>query len=369
MPEVFDILWGTPITSHAWNRDRSQVAVVPNNNEVHIYGQRGSEWVVLHVLKEHDKLITSVDWAPNSNRIVTCSQDRNAYVWSWDTATSSWKPTLVLLRINRAATFVQWSPAENKFAVGSGARMICVCYFEEENDWWVAKHIKSPIRSTVLSLQWHPDNIHLAVGCADMTARVFSTIVKGIDSVSAPSVWGGKSKFGTLVSEYKSPASGWVHSVAFSPSGNVLAFAGHDSSLNISYGPQEGIVSINTNHLPLVSILFISENYIVGCGHDCVPYLYSNRGGNWELVDKLDQGKKRPSATSSGILSSRFLAMDTRGQASTEVELNSNHQNTIKTTRVYEATGNAVTKFSTTSLDGKLIIWDILASGLAKVQL
>jgi actin related protein 2/3 complex, subunit 1A/1B len=75
---------------------------------------------------QHDKLITSIDWAPNSNRIVTASQDRNAYVWtpSNDPSTGkmTWKPTLVLLRINRAATFVRWSPFEDKFAVASGAR-------------------------------------------------------------------------------------------------------------------------------------------------------------------------------------------------------------------------------------------------------
>jgi len=71
---------------------------------------------------QHDKLITSIDWAPNSNRIVTCSQDRNAYVWQEEA--DGWKPTLVLLRINRAATHVRWSPKENKFAVGSGARCV-----------------------------------------------------------------------------------------------------------------------------------------------------------------------------------------------------------------------------------------------------
>ena len=75
---------------------------------------------------QHDKLITSIDWAPTSNRIVTASQDRNAYVWSQtpnpQTGRLEWKPTLVLLNINRAATFVRWSPLENKFAVASGAR-------------------------------------------------------------------------------------------------------------------------------------------------------------------------------------------------------------------------------------------------------
>ena len=74
-----------------------------------------------------------IDWAPKSDRIVTCGADRNAYVWSQKDGV--WKPTLVILRINRAATFVKWSPLENKFAVGSGARLISVCYFESENDW------------------------------------------------------------------------------------------------------------------------------------------------------------------------------------------------------------------------------------------
>jgi WD40 repeat protein len=70
--------------------------------------------------KQHDKLITAISWAPQTNRIVTCSQDRNAYVWT--PTENGWKPALVLLRINRAATCVKWSPKEDKFAVGSGAR-------------------------------------------------------------------------------------------------------------------------------------------------------------------------------------------------------------------------------------------------------
>jgi actin related protein 2/3 complex subunit 1A/1B len=26
--------------------------------------------------------VTGIDWAPKTNRIVTCSADRNAYVWN-----------------------------------------------------------------------------------------------------------------------------------------------------------------------------------------------------------------------------------------------------------------------------------------------
>jgi actin related protein 2/3 complex subunit 1A/1B len=111
---------------------------------------------------------------------VTCSQDRNAYVWTLE-SDGSWKPKLVVLRINRAATFVRWSPKEDKFAVASGARTISVCHFEADNDWWVSKHIKKPIRSTVFSVDWHPGNILIAAGSADMKARVFSAYIKDVD--------------------------------------------------------------------------------------------------------------------------------------------------------------------------------------------
>lgn len=40
----------------------------------------------------------------------------------------------------------------------------------------------------------------------------------------APSVWGSKLPFNTLCGEYSSPSGGWVHSVGFSPSGDILAF-------------------------------------------------------------------------------------------------------------------------------------------------
>ena len=120
-----------------------EVAVSLNSKDVQIFSKAKGDWKATETLSEvravashptlprlmagqHDKLITSIDWAPNSNRIVTASQDRNAYVWSQtpdsQTGRLEWKPTLVLLNINRAATFVRWSPLENKFAVSSGAR-------------------------------------------------------------------------------------------------------------------------------------------------------------------------------------------------------------------------------------------------------
>jgi len=76
------------------------VAISPNNAEVHIYD--AVSWTCLHVLKEHDLLVSAVDWSVD-NKIVTCSHDRNAFVWTFDAADGVWKPMLVILRVERAA--------------------------------------------------------------------------------------------------------------------------------------------------------------------------------------------------------------------------------------------------------------------------
>ena len=72
-----------PIQSHAWSADRSMLAVAHGGKEAHVYtrNQEEARWQEVGKLDQHDLTITSIDWAPNSNMIVTCSQDRNAYVW------------------------------------------------------------------------------------------------------------------------------------------------------------------------------------------------------------------------------------------------------------------------------------------------
>ena len=44
----------------------------PSNTEVHIYTKKGSKWEVEHVLREHGSRVTGMDWAPQSDCLVTC---------------------------------------------------------------------------------------------------------------------------------------------------------------------------------------------------------------------------------------------------------------------------------------------------------
>ena len=54
----------------------SEIAVTPNNQDLRIYQHdKGvNDWVLLDTLTKHDLRITGIDWAPKTNRIVTCSE-------------------------------------------------------------------------------------------------------------------------------------------------------------------------------------------------------------------------------------------------------------------------------------------------------
>ncbi|KAI3636697.1 hypothetical protein MIR68_005386 [Amoeboaphelidium protococcarum] len=366
--EIYHLV-NAPVTAYAFNGNNTQLALCANNNDVLIF-QRPSptsqDWKQTHTLVGHDKTVTSMDWAPQTNRLVTCAQDRNAYVWVFDAGSNQWKPTLVLLRINRAATFVRWSPNEQKFAVASGARLISVCYFEQENDWWVSKHLKKPIRSTVLSLDWHPNNVLLACGSSDMKCRVFSAYIKGLDEKPAASAWGERLPFGTLCAEYGNGRGGWIHGVAFSPTGDELAWVGHDSAIYFADPAKNSVQEVKLNILPFMSLVWVGFNSVVAAGHECAPYVYtrSGPGAQWGQGEKLDVGGAgAKKAVGGNAALNKFKQMDSRaqdsGQGVTSSDLQTVHQNSINGIRIYEIQGNGASKFSTSGVDGRVVVWDL----------
>ncbi|KAK4116430.1 actin-related protein 2/3 complex, subunit 1 [Canariomyces notabilis] len=360
-PEVHH-LFHNPIADHSFSADRKTLAIA-RDTTVELYSRVGNAFKLKDELKGHDKTVTSIDIAPNSGRIVSCSQDRNALVW--EPTPQGYKPTLVLLRINRAATFVRWSPSETKFAVGSGDRLIAVCYFEEENDWWVSKHLKKPIRSTVTTVAWHPNSVLLAAGSTDAHARVFSSFIKGVDARPQPTAWGERLPFNTVCGEYLNNSAGWVHAVAFSPSGDALAFAAHDSSITVVYPsapeqPPRAVVTINTQLLPFMSLIWNGEAEIIAAGHDCEAFRFKGGSDGWQLSGTLE-AKGRPGMGDEREESAlnMFRQMDLKGKVKDDTQLKTVHQNTITMLRPYETSGSSVKKFSSSGVDGRVVIWNV----------
>lgn len=102
---------------------------------------------------------------------------------------------------------------------------ITVCYR------WVCKMIKKKFKSTVLCCSFHPSNGQLlATGCADFKCRIFSTYASDVDGTDVSSInpgpftgTTGPMEFGEAYVELN--ALGWVHAVAWSPSGLMIAYA------------------------------------------------------------------------------------------------------------------------------------------------
>ncbi|VDP54029.1 unnamed protein product [Heligmosomoides polygyrus] len=359
-----------PITCHAWNKDRTldvsddlltafdlEIAVSASSNEICIFTWRNGDWVNTFTLAEHDLPVTGLDWAPNTNRIVSCSRDKNAFVWTFDKGV--WKPELVLVRFQRAATCVKWSPEENKFAVGSGSKLVSVCYYERENDWWVAKQIRKPIRSTVNCIDWHPNNVLLAVGACDFRARVFSAWVKEVDEKPSPNPWGSKMPFGQLMAEFQ--VSGWVHHVTFSPSGCRLAFVAHDSSISYVDANQDNTVThtLRTSSLPFTSAEWVTENSLVAAGHDYSPVLFTVMDGGFKEVCKLDvPSEQRVSSVNSALQMFRNIDRNAASEQ-VNVQLKTLHQNMIKQILPHSGSKNNIIKFTTCGTDGLIALWDL----------
>ena len=349
------------ISCHAWNQDKSMVAICPNNNEIRIF-RRESDGTFnreepLTILDEHDQIITGLDWDHKNNRIVSCSQDRNAYVWEATASDAVWNPTLVILRINRAATQVKWSPQGDKFAVASGAKSVSVCYFEQDNNWWVSKHLRKNIESTVLSVDWHPNNILIACGGTDSKIFVVSGWVKGIDDRPAATPFGTRVPFGELLGEYY--CGSWVHAVRWSPSGNQIAWVTHDSALTVLdvTGGAPGYIQENKlQGLPFMDLVWTTETTIIAVGHSCNPTLFTLGGdGTWSQTKEVDAAQAA-ATTSAGSRAAFnvFQNKTTIGQDSKSDTLNTKHQNAISQVSLLDAK-----HIATSGLDGKLIVWGL----------
>lgn len=71
-PEVHH-LFHNPVADHSFSADRSTLVVARDSN-VELYSKVGNAFTLKDELKAHDKRVTSVDVAPSSGRIVSCSQ-------------------------------------------------------------------------------------------------------------------------------------------------------------------------------------------------------------------------------------------------------------------------------------------------------
>jgi actin related protein 2/3 complex subunit 1A/1B len=349
------------------------------------------------VLAEHDQLVCSLDWARSSRQLLSCSHDRNVYVWTPPPAggaTTTWTPALVVHHLTRAALCCAWAPGDAKFAVGSGAGQVSICFFEGDNNWWVGKLVRGAHGASVLALAWHPTAPLLATACADGAVRVLAAAVRGVDAAPV----GGDAKFGDVLLQW-APAHGWVHSLAWAPTGAALACVTHGGGAHVMSGLDaqragewaargqgaHGPVSqmpLAPGQLPWLSLIFLTDTLAIAAGFSCVPVVLVHSPTGWAVAGELSPTPDSASAAASKSAFSERLAsfksQTDRGESATAgrggsgdgVPRGGGHMNTITCLRHMPGTTHG---FSTSALDGRLGVWsaapaDLASAGLAALK-
>lgn len=193
---------------------------------------------------------------------------------------------------------------------------------------------------------------------------MFSAYIKDIEEAPSPCAWGTKMTLGQLMAEFPNSPSGggWIHSVSFAPDGNKVCWVGHDSSICVADASQNmSVFRHRSEYLPFLSCTWITNNSIVTAGHSCVPLLFTvTSNGELNFSAKLDVSQKKESGGVSAM--KKFQSLDRQARIeNSDTNLESIHQNTITCVCLHTGTKQDASKFSTSALDGQLVIWDLMS--------
>jgi actin related protein 2/3 complex subunit 1A/1B len=93
---------------------------------------------------------------------------------------------------------------------------------------------------------------------------------------------------------------------------------------------------------------------------DCEAYRFQGGEQGWQLAGSLE-AKSRPGmqGRSEESALNMFRQMDLKGQTKNDTKLTTVHQNTVNTIRVYQGSPGRVTKFSSSGVDGRVVVWNV----------
>ena len=289
----------------AWNASGSLVAVCPTTSDIWIFETAGSpdisKWTKIATLKEHVNLIISLDWHPETNLLLSASIDRGVIVWKQGTGdkNADFAPQVGMIQESKANLDASWNSRGDKFCVGSSSGCIYVGTYSQANNFWVAHELtkKTAHKASVVSVKFDGLSSRvMASSSLDGTCQITSCFMAELDQNSKAGPFGSVTSTGvTLLSV---SCNGWINFVCFSPSCDTICYGTQDCELNFcnvsdaaggKSKPKAEKLMLKGN--PHLSAIFLTDDKMVGCGFDKVPYLYKKTGNDWKQVNSLDEGQ------------------------------------------------------------------------------
>lgn len=332
------------ITCHSWNDIRSQIVVATNSNMLEIYQVRGDQWEKIGELKEHNQLVSAVDWHPDTNRIISCSHDRNIVVWEFN---NDWKPNLVNFYQNRAVLDVSWSSRGDKFVAGTGSKFIGVGFPSQELQGWNTKKCRI-LTSSVTTVRFDPSGLVVAAGSTDMNIVVITSYVAEVDSHHTHT--GRFSSIDTFgIQLYKLEADAWINTLCWSPDATWISISTHKPS--IIFTDLQTPQTLTLKGKPFLASSFVSDAKVIAGGFDFVPVSFELVGSSWREGSKFEN-QEEVKAPAGGVKSSVQQIRDQLEQKKGRVQLATRHKNFITSIRQIDRT-----RFSTSDINGSIYMW------------
>ena len=379
------------ITCHCWNKDRTQIALATrNSNDILVYetgkSSKFEDWKLIHTLIGHDLPVTALDWDPNYNRILSCSEDCNAYVWNYEN--NKWIPTLVVLKIKRAALCCKWSPNGKAFAVGSSEKKLRICTFNADQNLWVhpsGLHVKqereeepeaadgtptvsNKTRGSIFCVCWDRTGQLLCRGSLDGSMNIVSTYYDPSEPIrDCPFDISTKELFGFVFGD----KCGIVEDIAVNPKNDIIAYTDRNSDTHFLEFKGH-IMTKQTVHcptLPFTSLLFITDRIVAAGGFDNNLHILAKKSDVWEYVGIADTSSPSSSSSVSTSFQERIRMLQSNANVSSVRTVNSRtatgstmngcHKNIIVELQMKTWDGSMCTEISSCGLDGRLVIWNM----------
>ena len=289
-PYPKDLYYVEGISHLCFNSDFSEMALVKKNHIIEIYKvpniKDKSTHKLLYTLNMHSQYISGLDWHKKTNKLLSCSHDKTAFVWSYDKNKNNYVSDNVIASTKLGYLTCSWYNRGDKFVCGTSNRQLLIGYFNKENDWWSANNIKCH-KSSVTCAKISPNNLFVISGSIDMKVYISSCYIKDIDEQYVSNENKNLIKdFGTVIYEFE--MNSWVNDVNWNE--NDIGYAsGQNSIFAVLNFKNDKNYSFQLIHSPIVYIYpkGINEMYVVD--YDRNIYLYECIDNKWNIKKEISK--------------------------------------------------------------------------------
>jgi actin related protein 2/3 complex subunit 1A/1B len=292
------------ISCISFNKNFTKVALSKKDNIIYIYSIRDlmktDTWQLEYQLQVHEDSISGLDWNAHTNLLLSCSYDKNAFVWEYNrNYIKNWNGSGVIATTKLGYLCCKWNNRGDKFCLGTSGKQIFIGYFDNKTNWWMCKplgKIENKFivhKSSVVCCEIDPTSLFVLSGSTDLRVCVTSCYLpeiddKFLDDKTKPLA----REFGTIIYAFR-PGS-WINTIAWNKSGSLGFAAAQNSSIVVINHKENKTDVIKCNHPPVTLIVSNEDNSFLAVCYDRNILEYEKKGDKWEIKKTItnDQGKK-----------------------------------------------------------------------------